>query len=84
LTNFSDGDQVYVYNPGAGYTTYSVSFAGGQYGYNADWLQPSPTTGQPYTSTETNYGDPYVTVGQGFWYETAHAINYTRVFSVND
>jgi hypothetical protein len=68
LTNFNDGDSVFVYNNPGGYTIYNANFGTGSEGYNTDWNPP---------------GDPIVNVGQGFWYEAVAPINFTRVFSVN-
>ena len=81
LTNFNSGDTVYVYNPGTGYTTYNANFNLGQYGYNQDWEAPAGPT--PPAPSDPTYGDPYVNVGQGFWYDATAPISFTRVFSVN-
>jgi len=75
LTNYNDGDQVYVFNnnppAAAQYTTYTVDKLLGGTGYLGQWDPP---------------GDPQVTVGQGFWYKTSNsgsAIAWVRNFSVN-
>jgi len=73
LTNFNNGDHVYVFNntTGAGsYTTYTADSLGGS-GYQGLWDPP---------------GDPQVNVGQGFWYQTfktGGAVSWVRSFSVN-
>jgi hypothetical protein len=81
LINFGSGDSVFVYNNPGGYTIYNANFGTGSFGYNQDWLAPAGP--QPYATSSTNYGDPYVAVGQGFWYQTATPIDFSRVFSVN-
>ena len=57
LTNYNDGDIVYVWNPngvgGGNYTTYNADIDGGVAGYKDEWDSP---------------GDPVASVGQGFWY----------------
>jgi hypothetical protein len=71
LTNYNDGDSVYVWNNTTGtgsFSTYGVAKGLGGAGYNGDWNPP---------------GDPIVNVGQGFWYQTTSPISWTRVFSVN-
>jgi len=80
LTNENNGDAVFVYNNPGGYSTYSYSTVTGNYGYGANWNAP---VNSPIPSSNPNYGDPQVNVGQGFWYEATAPITYTRVFSVN-
>jgi hypothetical protein len=87
LTNETPGDEVFVYNNPGGYSSYVFDPANGEYGYGLNWDKPqgftSPIPSGTSNTTEV-YGDPYVAVGQGFWYYASTAINYTRVFSVND
>jgi len=73
LTNYNDGDQVYVYNnnppAAAGYTLYGVDKVLGGAGYLGQWDPP---------------GDPTVAVGQGFWYHTSGTgvtFNWVRNFN---
>jgi len=74
LTNYNDGDQIYVFNNTNGtgkYTTYTVDKELGSAGFNSQWDPP---------------GDPQVAVGQGFWYHTSAtgaAVSWVRNFSVN-
>lgn len=72
LTNYNDGDQVYVFNnPPKTYAQYTVDKTLGGAGYLGQWDPP---------------GDPQVNVGQGFWYHTSGTgttVNWVRNFSVN-
>lgn len=70
LTNYNDGDQVYVWNnPPGTYVTSTVDLELGYEGYLDQWDSP----------------DPVVAVGQGFWYyTTGGAISWVRSFSVNN
>jgi hypothetical protein len=68
LTNENNGDTVFVFNPGSGYTIYNYNSNTGNSGTGDNWV---------------NTGDPMVNVGQGFWYQAGTTIVYTRVFSVN-
>jgi hypothetical protein len=70
LTNYNvPGDNVYFYSPGAGYVGGTGTEADNLgSGNNGDWSN----------------GDPTVAVGQGFWYQAAAPIAWTRNFSVNN
>jgi len=72
-TNYNSGDRIYVFDSSSGqYTTYTADFEFGSAGYNNQWDPP---------------GDPILTVGQGFWYQTdksAPATTWTRSFSIGN
>jgi len=71
LTNYGNGDKVYVYNNPGGFTTYTVDIPLGSEGYQSQWDAP---------------GDPQVNVGQGFWYltsKTTSSFTWTENFSVS-
>jgi hypothetical protein len=73
LTNFNNGDHVFVFNNTngtGGYITYTADNLGGE-GTGGLWDAP---------------GDPQVAVGQGFWYQTfktGATVTWTRTFSVS-
>jgi hypothetical protein len=78
LTNLNNGDQIYIFNPSNQMylRTWTVDLANGASGYV---LNGFPVFGG-------SQGDPFLSVGQGFWYRTAStspAFNWTRTFSVN-
>ncbi len=72
LTNYNDGDQVYLFNPFTQqYSVYNVNKTLGSAGYLSQWDLP---------------GDPQLQVGQGFWYHTSASggsINWVRNFMIN-
>jgi len=73
LTNYNDGDQVFVWNnpatghPTGAYNLYQVDIQGGSSGYMSQWDTPDPT----------------VQVGQGMWYNASAPVTWTEIFSVN-
>jgi len=69
LTNFNDGDAVYVWIPSiANYQGYTADFSSGCCGYNGNWDSP---------------GDPQVPVGSAMWYISQANFTFAQVFSVN-
>jgi hypothetical protein len=73
FTNVNQNDVVFVWQPnGTG---------GGSYVDGGDQVVPAGF-GSGY-NTEWSPNEPTVAVGQGFWYQATAAVNWTRVFSVN-
>jgi hypothetical protein len=73
FTNVTAGDVVFAWvNNGTG---------GGSYVDGGDQVTP-PQFGTGYNS-EWSPNEPTIAVGQGFWYQATAAVNWTRVFSVN-
>jgi hypothetical protein len=73
FTNYNIGDDIYTYDPVAGYTTYAIVHSGGKgggTGYNDNWNPGDATTAFDYS---------------GFWYENnvGTTVNWVENYSVS-